>query len=348
MKTSTIGITGLGLYIPENRLTATQIAEKSSIPEHVIKEKFGINSKPISDGERVTDMCAKAAKKAIASSKINPEDIDLVIYCGSDFKDHYVWSASVKICHMIGADKAIGYDMTALCVGMVMAMKHAKDFMIANPGYKNILLVSGTREESLIDYKNKRSRFMFNFAEGASAVVISRNNSGNEILEANFIVNGELSEFVHVPQVGNIAHDELTVEAPLILDVMDPEEMGEILNPISEGNFVSVIKTSLENSDCTLEDIDYLAILHMKRSIHDELLKSINLAAERTTYLDNYGHVQSSDPIISIIEGLKQKKITPGSLVVLAAAGTGYTWGAITLRWGDQLVIEKGEAHVAA
>ncbi len=332
-----IGIAGLDIYIPQGRMSADELAALSSIPTDVIKEKFGIVSKPVAKGENVTDMCAKAAIGALKKTGIKADELDEIIYCGSEFKDHYVWSAAIRIAHLLSASKAIAYDMAVLCVGMVMAIKKAKDTLTANPQYQNILLVSGSREESLLDYTNKRSRFMFNFGEGASAVVVSRTTDGNEILEGDYITDGSLSEFVHVPQIGNVAWEENRIKSPIMLDVTDPEGMKNILNDVSEKNFIHVIEASIKKSGFNISQLDYLAILHMKRSIHDYLLEKIGVNPGKTTYLDHYGHIQSSDPLISIYEGLKSNKIKEGDNVVMAAAGTGYTWGALTIKWGKTL-----------
>ncbi len=118
--------------------------------------------------------------------------------------------------------------------------------------------------------------------------------------------------------------------------LIDPPAMKEILDAVSEEYFLGVIRQSLEKSGLRNDQIDYLAILHMKRSIHNHILEKLGVSPEKTTYLENYGHIQSNDPIISIYEGLKADKIKEGTLIVTAAAGTGYTWGSTVIRWGGR------------
>ncbi|MFQ3673797.1 MAG: 3-oxoacyl-[acyl-carrier-protein] synthase III C-terminal domain-containing protein, partial [Aggregatilineales bacterium] len=60
----------------------------------------------------------------------------------------------------------------------------------------------------------------------------------------------------------------------------------------------------------------------------------VGLTPEQSVYLEDYGHVQSVDQVLALELGLAQGKIRPGDLVVLAGAGTGYTWSAVALRWG--------------
>lgn len=78
----------------------------------------------------------------------------------------------------------------------------------------------------------------------------------------------------------------------------------------------------------------FLGITHMKRSFYLQILEEIGLTPEQSVYLDDYGHVQSVDQVLSIELGLQQGKIKAGDVLLLAGAGTGYTWSAAALRWG--------------
>jgi 3-oxoacyl-[acyl-carrier-protein] synthase-3 len=84
----------------------------------------------------------------------------------------------------------------------------------------------------------------------------------------------------------------------------------------------------------SLDDVRFLGITHMKRSFYNQILESVGLTAEQSVYLEDYGHVQSVDQVLTIQLGLAQGKIKPGDLIVLAGAGTGYTWSAVAVRWG--------------
>jgi 3-oxoacyl-[acyl-carrier-protein] synthase-3 len=82
-------------------------------------------------------------------------------------------------------------------------------------------------------------------------------------------------------------------------------------------------------------DINFVGITHMKRSFYLEILSAVGVSAEQSVYLEDYGHIQSVDQVLALQLGLAQGKIHEGDLVVLAGAGTGYTWSAIALRWGS-------------
>ncbi|MFW6152845.1 MAG: 3-oxoacyl-[acyl-carrier-protein] synthase III C-terminal domain-containing protein, partial [Halobacteriota archaeon] len=118
------------------------------------------------------------------------------------------------------------------------------------------------------------------------------------------------------------------------LNVTDPDDMKERLEPVSLPNFLAVTETALRRSGFELADLDFVALTHMKRSFHRELLRELGLHPDRDAiYLDTYGHVQSADQIIALEEAIERAVLTPGDIVSFTAAGTGYTWGSTALTW---------------
>ena len=95
-----------------------------------------------------------------------------------------------------------------------------------------------------------------------------------------------------------------------------------------------MIRESIERSRLPRPGIDYLAILHFKRSAHDTVLKELGLGPQNTTYLDDYGHLGQNDQVLSLELGLAAGKVRDGSTVVFVGAGLGFVWAATVISWG--------------
>ena len=259
-----------------------------------------------------------------------------MIYHGSEYKDHIVWSAASKIQNLIGATNAFAFETYALCAGAPIAYKVARDMMRVDEHLRNVLLVSASRENDLIDLTNQRTRFMFNFGAGGSAAIFQRGLDRNLVLESAIKTDGSLADTVIMtPADGDVAL--LPPEMGTLygrLDVHNAEYMAERLGEVSLTRFTEVITTAIERSGYALSDVRFLGITHMKNSFYREILAAVGLTPEQSVYLDHYGHIQSVDQILALELGLAQGKIKPGDLIVLAGAGTGYTWSATALRWG--------------
>ncbi len=332
-----VGIIGIGTYFPATIETAADLVEVTGIPEAVLREKMGIRQRHIAgDADSVTVMASHAARHAIEAAGVSPEQINLVISHGSEFKDHVVWNAAAKIQHNVGAVNGYAFEMYALCAGAPIAMNMAKSMMLADPSLNTVLLAAGSRENDLINLKNERSRFMFNFGAGGGAMLLQRGATQNLVLGASAITDGSLSETVIITREPEAIEGvpEGLGDLRGRLDVTNTQYMADRLGATSLTNFKRVITEAVEKSGANLSDVRFLGITHMKRSFYLEILEVVGLSADQSVYLEDYGHVQSVDQVLAIQLGLAQGKIKPGDLIVLAGAGTGYTWSAVAVRWG--------------
>ena len=337
MTTVPVGIVGLGTYFPKQIEKAAALVEATGIPETILREKMGIRQRHIAGpGDTISAMASQAAMKALAQAQIPPKAVDLVISHGSEHKDHIVWNAAAKIQHNIGAVNAYAFEVYALCAGAPIALKAAQGMMQADESLQYVLLAAASRENDLINLKNVRTRFMFNFGAGAGALLLKRGETKNQVLGTAAITDGSLSETVIINRSPDAIGDgpEMVGEIHGRLDVIDPTTMAERLGEVSLANFVRVITEAVEKSSASLADVQFLGITHMKRSFYLQILEAIGLTPEQSVYLEDYGHIQSVDQTLAIELGLAQGKIRPGDLIVLAGAGVGYTWSAAAIRWG--------------
>ena len=206
------GIKSMGIYIPEPKMTAAQLAEETGMPENIIIDKLGIKEKPLPGPEDHTcEMGIKAAKEAIAKAAIDPAEIDMVIYIGEEYKEYPLWTAAIKLQEEVGAVNAFAFDMALRCGTTVMAIKMAKDMMTADEDIHTVLLAGGYRNVDFIDYKNPRTRFMYNLGAGGAAMVLEKDSNQNIILGSHMITDGSFSEDVVVPVGGT--RSPLTAES---------------------------------------------------------------------------------------------------------------------------------------
>ncbi|WP_163140663.1 3-oxoacyl-ACP synthase [Bacillus sp. 22-7] len=329
-----IGIHATGVFFPPGIETAADLAVKTGIPEQVIIEKFGLVQKHVADDSlHASDLAIAAGRKAIEG--IDPLSIDVVIYFGSPHKDYYVWSSAPKIQHELGAKNAYAFEIMNVSSCFPIALKVAKDMIASDHSIQNILLVGGCKESQIVDYENPRSRFMFNFADGGTAALVTRDSSQSEILGSAILTDGSFHDDVRTPAGGSrhFASRE-TVEKNLhYIDVKDPQSMKERLDPVSIANFDHVVREALHRSGYSPQDMKLLLPLHTKRSMFKELLQSLELPEEKAIYLSHHGHMSSLDPCIGLHFAKERRLLNPGDIAVAVSAGTGYTWAATVVHW---------------
>lgn len=335
-----VGIVGIGLYIPENEMTAKEIsmATKGAWSEEAIRTKLGINKKPIpGEGDGTQEMGALAALDALKTSGISPLELDVIVCMGEEWKEYPLTTSALYIQDRIGATNAWGIDVQNRCCTTVSAMKLAKDMLLSDHDIKTIMIVGGYRNGDLVDYTDSDVSMMFNLSAGAGALILKRNCGKNLLLGTHIIADGTMARDAGV-EIGGIINPitELNLDgAYKSLRVIDPQHMKNRLNEVSMANWYKCIDKALEKSNFSRGDVDYLAVLHFKKSMHDSMLAELGLSEDQTIYLSDYGHMGQVDQILSLKLALEEGKVKDGSVVLMIAAGIGYVWAASVIRWGE-------------
>ncbi len=339
-----IGIVAAGAYVPQTVLTSADMAERTGIPEAIIREKFGMTQKPIPGADDHTNaMALWAAQDALRRTDIDPRDIDLVLCTTEEWKEYPLWTAGIKLAYDLGATRAWALDVQMRCGTTMAALKLAKALMQTDDSIRTVLIAGGYRNTDFVDYTNPNARFLINLSAGGGALLLQKDFPKNELLGSSVIVDGSFSLDVIVPVGGTRAPLTDSNRADYYLDVTDPEGMKQRLDALSMQNFLKVVDDALAQSGHTRADIGYLNILHMKRSAHDFVLRELGLRDDQSFYLSDYGHMGQQDQPLSILKGLETGRLKEGDLMVMVAAGIGYAWSASVVQWGTPLsVSERG------
>jgi len=336
-----VGIVGTGVYLPKGVMTSAEIAEKTNgvWAESAVREKLGIRQKlipadPGTDGTQ--EMGALAALDCLKNTGVDPKDIDVILCIGEEWKEYPLTTSALYIQDRIGAVNAWGIDVQNRCCTCVSAMKIAKDMLLADDEINTVLVAGGYRNSDFLDYTDRNMSMMYNLGAGGGAILLQKNLGKNLLLGSHIISDGSLARTAGV-RIGGTA-EPITCknvdEAYKSLRLFEPEKMKKRLNEVSAGNWVTCIEKSLEKSSLTLKDLNYLAILHIKRSGHLGMLKDLGLTEDQAIYLEDYGHIGQIDQILSLHLALGQGKVKDGSVACMLAAGIGYVWAANIIKWG--------------
>jgi len=335
-----VGILSWGLYLPDGVMTAAEISAATGgvWAEEAVRQKLGIVQKRVPGPDDGTqEMAVRAAQDAIARAGIDPLEIDVILCVGEEWKEYPLTTSAMYVQGKIGAERAWGIDVQNRCCTTCSAIKMAKDMLIADEELHTVMIVGGYRNGDFVDYRDKELSMMFNLGAGAGALILRDNMAENLVLGSHMIGDGSLARDAGV-QIGGIAEPftrSNVEDGYRSLRVFNPAHMKTRLNEVSVPNWYRCIDEALRKSGgLTRTDIDYLGILHFKRSQHDAMVAELGLGPEQTIYLEDYGHIGQIDQILTLALGLEQGKIQDGSLVCLIAAGIGYVWAATCLRWG--------------
>ena len=339
-----VGIVSAGMYLPDRVLTSAEIAAESGLPEWVVRDKLGIHQKRMGNpDDHPNEMGIKAALDCLSKTDIQPEEIDVVLCTTEEWREYLLWTSGIHMAYEIGATQAWAIDIHTRCCTTLAGIKMAKDMMRSDPEINTVLIAGGYRLGDLINLKNLRTSFLFNIGAGAGALLLRRGWPRNHVLGSHLISDGSMSKHVILPASGTVQFptDEAVEQGLFYFDLVEPEAMKARLNEVTMDNWMLCVDEALRKSGeevrgraYTRDDLDFLNMVLIKRSGYRDMLQRCGLTEEQGVYNDDIGHIGEQDAILNIVRGLEQGRLKDGDLMAIVAAGIGYVWGAMCVRWG--------------
>ncbi|MFH0786821.1 MAG: 3-oxoacyl-[acyl-carrier-protein] synthase III C-terminal domain-containing protein [Pseudomonadota bacterium] len=327
-----IGMVSYGLYTPAGFETADEIASRSGLTPAEIRA-LGIERKckPTLEDQPIP-MAVKAANQAFERADgIKPEEVDLVLWTGEEYKDYIAQTASIRVQEETGCRNAWAFDLVDQGVTTVLGLRIARDMMIGDQSIKTVLLAGGTRNGDLVDYSNPDTRFMLPFSAGGGAVLLRRGHERNILHKVAFMVDPEMADEVYVPGGGT--------EVPFSADNLNSKIMffqtprPEVVKTYLEGRWPQALAEAAQKV-LSGHSPDYLALRHLNPAQRTAVLKQLGLNPEQSAALDQWGCHGTNDVILSLDLGLKSGALKDGSRLVLVSGGIGFTYAAALIRWG--------------
>ena len=331
-----IGIVSAGYFIPDGIITSAEMARESGLPLNLLSDKFGIDCKHIAPAdEHPTSMGLKAAESALKIGNTDPEEIDLITYCGSGYYDYQFWSPAASIQHTLGAHNAYAFDLKNACNGGNLGIRVSAMLLAGDPSKRTALVICSDTLSPVLDYHNRDNLPFFALADGASAAILLKDEPTNTLLSYAGITDGTLDDYVRVSFGGTRTlsnpghpHDQRHFS-------VDPTKaLADILPEVFLGNFVEVIRRAVRQSGYEPGQIRWLLTNQIKKTRVLDILCALGLNETNTRFtMRNYGSIGPGDTLFSLALLLEEHLISPGDLVVLASSGIGFSWGAQVIRY---------------
>jgi len=331
-------ITGLGYYVPENIVTNDDLSKVMDTNDAWIQERTGIQERRHvvkGDGDTTTTMGVKAAKVAIERAGIDKDDIDFIVFATLS-PDYYFPGPGVLVQRDLGIKTIGALDIRNQCSGFIYGISVADQY-IKSGMYKNILVIGSELHSHGLDMTTRGRSVSVIFGDGAGAAILSREED---------ISKGILSTHLH--SEGQHA-EELALIAPgmgkrWVTDIIEDNNVDdESYLPYMNGQFVfknavvrfsEVIIEGLQSNKLDVSEIDMLVPHQANLRISQFIQKKFKLSDEQVyNNIMKYGNTTAASIPIALTEAWEQGKINEGNLVVLAAFGSGFTWGSAIIKW---------------
>lgn len=330
-------IKGTGYYVPENIVTNDDLSKIMDTSDEWIQERTGIQQRHFATKEKdtTTNMGVRAAEMAIAKANINKEDIDFLIFATLS-PDYYFPGCGVLAQKELGLNTIGALDIRNQCSGFVYALSVADQF-IKTGMYKNILVIASETQSPALDLTTRGRNMAVLFGDGAGAVILSQTEEeGKGILSSHLHSEGAYAEELAIitPGVGKKWVTELIKENNPEDISYFPHMNGQFVFKNAVVRFSEVIVEGLKHNNLTEKEIDLFIPHQANLRISQFIQQKFKLSDDKVfNNIQKYGNTTAASIAIALAEAVEQKRIKENDLVLLAAFGSGFTWGSVVIRW---------------
>jgi 3-oxoacyl-[acyl-carrier-protein] synthase-3 len=330
-------IIGMGMYVPENVVTNEDLTTMMDTSHEWIVERTGIEERrhiKKGDGNTTAKMGIKAAKISIERANIDKNDIDLILFATLS-PDYYFPGSGVIVQKELDIPTCPAMDIRNQCSGFIYALSTADQF-IKTGMYKNILIIGSENHSGGLDMTTRGRGVSVIFGDGAGAVVLSRSEDTDKgILSTHLHSEGQFAE--ELALIGPSTNRWV----PQILEANDPSDIsyypnmnGQLVFKNAVVRFSEVIMEGLQQNNMTPNEIDMLIPHQANLRISQFIQRKFGLSDDQVyNNIMRYGNTTAGSIPIALTEAWEEGKIKSGDLVVLAAFGSGFTWGSALIRW---------------
>jgi 3-oxoacyl-[acyl-carrier-protein] synthase-3 len=331
-------IIGLGHYVPDNVVTNDDLSKLMDTNDAWIQERTGIKERRHvvrGDGDTTTTMGVKAAKIAIKRAGIDKDEIDFIVFATLS-PDYYFPGPGVLVQRDLGIKTVGALDVRNQCSGFVYAVSIADQY-IKTGMYKNVLVIGSELHSHGLDMTTRGRGVSVIFGDGAGAAVLSREEDTTKgILSTHLHSEGQHAEELSLiaPGMGKRWVNDIIADNDPNDESYFPYMNGQFVFKNAVVRFSEVIVEGLEKNKLSATDIDLLVPHQANLRISQFIQKKFRLNDDQVfNNIMKYGNTTAASIPIALTEAWESGKVKSGDLVVLAAFGSGFTWGSVIIRW---------------
>jgi 3-oxoacyl-[acyl-carrier-protein] synthase III len=324
-----IGIVGVGHYLPSKVEDNATLCRQLQVTPEWIVEKTGIQRRYLAaPGESASAMAGHAARRALAMAGVEPAQVDIVIAC--TFSGDYIFPPlSAKLHQDLGMKGAQVFDLQANCSGVIAGLTAASDRMFRDSSVRYALVVGVELCSRYVDRTDVNTAIYL--SDGAGAIVLGRCAADRGVLASAFFTDSSNYESVRMRGGGSSfplngrAYDRA-------IDAMEMNGLATWKQAIT--HLPAVVRRACEKAGTLPKDVDLFVFHQANLRLIEYIVRKMGVGPDRSyTNVQDIGNTGSASVAIALSEAVQGGHVKPGSLLVLAAVGAGFNFGASVWRW---------------
>jgi 3-oxoacyl-[acyl-carrier-protein] synthase-3 len=321
-------IVGMGAYAPKRVLTNADLEKMVETSNEWIVQRTGIRQRHLVDEDEATsDLAVRAAQQALERAGLVPEDIDLIVV-GTTTPDMFFPTVGNLVQHRLGCRRAGSMDVLAACAGSIYSLAIGAKF-IETGKYRRVLCIGAETLSRITDFTDRGTCILL--ADAAGAAVLEAGDGDRGLIDADLYSDGQYWDLLYMPGGGSRQPaTRESVDARLHFAKMKGNEVFKVAVRM----FVDCAETILGRHGLTAADVDLFIPHQANLRIIEAAAKRVGLPMEKVfVNVDRYGNTGAASVYVALEEAVASGRVRRGDLLLLAAFGGGFAWGAALIRW---------------
>jgi len=328
---------GYGHYLPPKVVTNHDLARQMTTTDEWIVQRTGIKERRYVEGEGVGSaaLSVEAARKALAQAKVDPKEIDCILYATLS-PDYNFPGNAVLLQHALGCGQIASMDIRNQCSGFLYGLQTA-DAFIRSGLYRKILLVGSEVHSTGLDFSDRGRDVTVLFGDGAGAVVLgpaegkgTREDRG--VLFTKVAADGAGASDLWTVAPASCKHPRLTA-AMLEEGLQYPRMNGKVVFKWATEKMPEVALEALRGAGVEVGEIAWFVPHQANLRINELVARRLGIPDDRCwNNIVRFGNTTAATIPIGLSELIAEGKAKPGDLILLAAFGSGFTWGGSVVR----------------
>jgi 3-oxoacyl-(acyl-carrier-protein) synthase III len=324
MSTQT-GIVGTGSCAPGIVVTCDEMDRALGARPGWTQRATGIRERRCAPADTsLTDLAVDAARQALCDADVRPGEVRAIVVATVS-PDPPVPAVATRVQDRLGATNAFAFDLNAACAGFLFAMEVARPLAGVDPERPYVLVIGCDVWSRMTDPLDRKTWPLF--GDGAGAVVLGPVSEGG-FLATKLATNGALGDFA----IGGYS-SALPGPTPESTNHLFKMRGAEIADLMLE-ELPKLVQSVTQMGGVTVADVDYLICHQANPKLVARCAEQAGFTADRNVNTgERFGNTVAASVPLGIDVAVKDGRLRPGSLVVLAAFGAGMSWGATLVEW---------------
>jgi 3-oxoacyl-[acyl-carrier-protein] synthase III len=318
-------IVGTGAYLPARVVSNEELSRTVDTSHEWIVQRTGIEQRHIAaDGEMTSDLAVAAAREALQNAGVDAGRLDLIIVATTT-PDHTFPACAAAVQAKLGADRAVAFDLQAVCSGFVYALAVADNFVKAGQA-ESVLVIGAETFSRLLDWGDRGTCVLF--GDGAGAVVLRAEEGTGTVFDRGVLATLLGSDGRH--------YRDLYVDGgPSSTGTTGHVRMnGREVFRFAVNALSTATRRVLEIGGLETDDVDWLVPHQANSRILDAVRRNLGLPEDRMLVtVGRHANTSAASVPLALAEAAAAGRLRPNQIVVVNAMGGGFTWGAALLRW---------------